>query len=142
MMGVGKTHPAKHVVFIILRREPVHCSVGYPARVVPLKRHGVVFDLRCTSIATAHFIHLQFAVDDGVEHVGALREICPYPLGVMQRTHGIVCGKFEVFKTTVRFFSSVGIFVHHRFHALSSNGVFREECKGVEEWFEMRLAYE
>ena len=53
-----------------------------------------------------------------------------------------MCGKFEVFKTTVRFFSPVGIFVHHSFHALSSNGVFREERKGVEEWFEVRLANE
>jgi hypothetical protein len=37
---------------------------------------------------------------------------------------------------------SVGIFMHHSFHALSGNGVFREESKGVEEWFEVRLANE
>ena len=142
MMGVGKTHPAEHVVFIILRREPVHCSVGYPARVVPLKRHGVVLHLRCTSIATAHFIHLQFAVDDGVEHVNTFRMILAYPLGVVQRTHCVMRSEFKMLKTAVRFFSSIGIFVHHSFHALSSNGVFCEERKGVEEWFEVRFANE
>jgi hypothetical protein len=60
----------------------------------------------------------------------------------MQRAHGVVCCKFEVFKTTVWLFGSVGIFMHHSFHALSGNGVFREESKGVEEWFEVRLANE
>ena len=68
VMWVGKTHPAEPVVFAVQTIEPRDRSIGNPIGVIPIARHGIVFDLRGARVATGNIAYFEITIEDLEEH--------------------------------------------------------------------------
>ena len=59
MVGVGETHPAKPVVVVFKRVEPVNGAICYPVSVVPLALDGVFFNLGGVGVTAARRVDIE-----------------------------------------------------------------------------------